>query len=178
MAESSDRIEQEIYRKREKIGEDLDDLQSRIKRTVDWRAQVEDHPFTMLGVAFAGGLLAAALFGNTRVSRRIRRRSARQWERAKSRVEQSARRAASEWGDKVASAFDNAKESVVSIAAAKVMEYLDEFLPGVRERYYRERCEDRGRYDGGEHLATQATQDTAWQRSVSGREAGYARQSS
>jgi hypothetical protein len=174
MAERSDQIEQHIYEKRQELGEDLDELQYKFKRAVDWRAQVEDRPFTMLGLAFAGGLVAAALFGNARVSRRIRRRSAQQWQRTKGHVEHSARRAISEVGEKVAFTWDHLKDAVADVAAAKLAEYLDELLPGVHERYSRERRGEGKQYDRGERVESR---DTGWQRNVSSREAGYARQS-
>lgn len=59
MAESTDAIKQHIDTQRERLGENLHDLESQVKRAADWRMWVERKPLIALGVAFAGGVWLA-----------------------------------------------------------------------------------------------------------------------
>lgn len=56
-------IRQDIYREREALGEDLAELQAKVRRTTDWREQFRRNTVTALSAAFAGGMLVALVFG-------------------------------------------------------------------------------------------------------------------
>lgn len=71
MGERSNQIEREIEATRNNLGENLGELQKRVKAAIDWRVQVEERPGTMLALAFGGGILISALFP----ARRVRNRS-------------------------------------------------------------------------------------------------------
>ncbi len=66
MGETTNQIEWEIAQKRSELGGNLIELQRRAKAAVDWRAQVEERPGTMVAVAFAGGIVLSALFNALR----------------------------------------------------------------------------------------------------------------
>ncbi|HYZ85952.1 MAG TPA: DUF3618 domain-containing protein, partial [Bryobacteraceae bacterium] len=61
MDQNSDQIVEQIDRQREELGRDLDELGSRVRRTTDWKAQFDRHPYMFLGAAFGGGLLLSSM---------------------------------------------------------------------------------------------------------------------
>lgn len=61
LEQESDRIERHIEQTREKLGRNLNELESRVRTTLDWRTRYERNPWAVLGLAFgAGAALAAA----------------------------------------------------------------------------------------------------------------------
>jgi hypothetical protein len=91
------------------------------KAVVDWRAHVDKRPMVMLGAAFAGGLLAAALLGGRRTARlpaadvvaprsKPRREPNEVWDRIRSGVGVAAATVAIE---ALSKAFPDFKEQVV-----------------------------------------------------------------
>jgi hypothetical protein len=69
MDETSDQIEQHIQETRNDLGENFNELGDKVKKAVDWRAQFEERPGTMLGLAFAGGVILSAVLPAGRRSR-------------------------------------------------------------------------------------------------------------
>lgn len=61
MGQTSDQIERHIQETRNDLGDNINELQAKVKSATDWRAQVEERPGTMLALAFGGGLLLSAL---------------------------------------------------------------------------------------------------------------------
>jgi ElaB/YqjD/DUF883 family membrane-anchored ribosome-binding protein len=59
---SSKDLRQEIEAKKEAFAETLSRLDQHVQRTVDWRAQIGDHPYLALGLAFGVGCLFAGIF--------------------------------------------------------------------------------------------------------------------
>jgi ElaB/YqjD/DUF883 family membrane-anchored ribosome-binding protein len=62
MERSSEGLRQEIEAKKEAIAETINRLDRHVRRVVDWRAQVEDHPYLALGLAVGVGCLFAGIF--------------------------------------------------------------------------------------------------------------------
>jgi len=77
MGETPDQIERHIYEKRSELGENINELQQKVKTAVDWRAQFDQRPMTMLGLAFGGGLLLSMFFGGRQNSHRFSSRWSR-----------------------------------------------------------------------------------------------------
>jgi hypothetical protein len=50
--ETSDQIERHIRETRSDLGDNLNELGDKVKKTLDWRVQFEERPGTMLGLAF------------------------------------------------------------------------------------------------------------------------------
>ena len=69
MDETSHQIERHIRQTRNDLEDNLNELGDKVKKAVDWRAQVEERPGTMLGLAFAGGMILSALFSSGRRTR-------------------------------------------------------------------------------------------------------------
>jgi hypothetical protein len=59
MAEATEAIKQHIHTQREKLGENLQDLETQVRKAADWRTWVERKPLVALGVAFVGGFWLA-----------------------------------------------------------------------------------------------------------------------
>ena len=62
MDERPDQIEQRIRQQRDELRDNFNELGSKVKDTLDWRAQFNENTGLMLGVALGGGLLLSALF--------------------------------------------------------------------------------------------------------------------
>lgn len=56
-----ERLEHEIAQEKEALRYNVGALQERAREVIDWRAQVQRHPFAMVGAAAVGGLLLATL---------------------------------------------------------------------------------------------------------------------
>ena len=70
MGETSDQIERHIQKTRNDLGANFSALEEKVKTAVDWRAQFEERPVTMMALAFGGGVLLSALLPSVRSSRR------------------------------------------------------------------------------------------------------------
>jgi hypothetical protein len=61
MGEKSDQITKEIEESRAALGEDLQQLEDKVKHLTDWREHFRQNPLPLLAAAFAGGLLLALM---------------------------------------------------------------------------------------------------------------------
>jgi len=61
MAETVDQIKHHIESQRSLLVQNVNELESRFRETVDWRLQFQRHTGAMLGAAFAFGLVLSAL---------------------------------------------------------------------------------------------------------------------
>lgn len=55
-------LRREVEAKKDAIAETFNRLDQRVQRTIDWRAQVGDHPYLALGLAMGLGCLFAQVF--------------------------------------------------------------------------------------------------------------------
>ena len=65
MGTKPDEIVERIDRQRDRLGENLQELETRFRDATDWRVQYSRHPWAMLGIAFGGGLLVGAWLGTS-----------------------------------------------------------------------------------------------------------------
>lgn len=63
MAEDPNEIEQDIKSQRRDLGNHIQELESRLKETADWKTYVRRSPLTFLTVAFGAGMTLALVFG-------------------------------------------------------------------------------------------------------------------
>ena len=61
MGETTDQIENYIDNRRQELGSNLQELETRVKSMTDWRKQFRKTPLPLIGVAFGGGILLGAL---------------------------------------------------------------------------------------------------------------------
>jgi len=59
-----------IESQRNELGRNLNELETRVRRTTDWRAQFDRNPMLMMGVALGGGLLLGTITASSRKSSR------------------------------------------------------------------------------------------------------------
>jgi len=144
MDEKPDQIMNHIEEQRDELGRHINELQTRVKRSVDWRAQFDRNPMLMLGVAMGGGLfLGAIVNGRSRsdhswsASSRSRNFSAGTEYPASSssystpstlRSQSSA--PAGEYRRKANDTIDQMKAALIGFATAKAKEFMSEALPG------------------------------------------------
>jgi len=70
MDEKPDQIMNHIESQRNELGRNLNELETRVRRTTDWRAQFDRNPMLMMGVALGGGLLLGTITASSRKSSR------------------------------------------------------------------------------------------------------------
>lgn len=148
MGEKPDQIERHIYEKRNELGENINELQQKVKTEVDWRTQFDRRPLAMVGIAFGGGLLLSMLIGRSRNSHDSASTRSRRWRRES---EEYTRPEREEWPeserwqseDKGPSAWDNIRDAVIAIAASKLSRLIEEVVPGFTEQYKSRQSERR-----------------------------------
>ena len=100
-----EQIMNHIELQRDELGRNLSELESRVKRSTDWRAQFGRNPILMIGVAMGGGLLIGTVVGG----RSSRTTSPRDFSSAHN-------------------SLDHVKAAVIGFAMAKLQEFVSESL--------------------------------------------------
>jgi predicted alpha/beta-fold hydrolase len=137
MDERSDQIEEHINRTRGDLQKNVSELQDKVKGAFDWRAQFQERPLMMLGLALGGGMLAAAVV--TRRGRRARYAdygSRPSW-RANGRTEEVEPAYRSEGERRAASLSESlglVKGALMTSVASKVGGLLGQVLANYREQ--------------------------------------------
>ena len=63
MAQTTDELRQQIEARRTRIARDINELEHRVRKTVDFREQFRRHTGVFLGSAFGAGLLLGIVTG-------------------------------------------------------------------------------------------------------------------
>jgi hypothetical protein len=163
MGEEPDQIERHICDERNQLGEDIHELQQKVRTAVDWRAQVNQRPWVMLGAAFGGGLLLSVLFSARRNSHRSSRDGSRQSSRSTShQVEYAERRRSQELDEKTSSLWNNIRAAALAVAGSKLSSLIERVLPGFQEQYRKR--QHQGSSTGSRHNGP----ESAWRKNASG----------
>jgi hypothetical protein len=150
MGETSDQIEKHIEEQRNELGENISELQEKVKSTVDWRAQFQHRPMTMMGIAFGGGMLLSTLIGGRSRSNSSSSAFDDSWYRNTNRESTPGTFASTPGGSsfdtagtreksKVNETWDNIKGALLGVAATKFRGYVEQLVPGFEEHY--RKCE-------------------------------------
>jgi hypothetical protein len=134
MGPTIEQIEGQIDRTRDRLASNLDEFERRFDAATDWREYFRAKPFIFLGAAVAGGAVAALVFGKARPNRAYRSpnpllNEAMSGSGVGARLNSPAGQAGKVW--------NNLKWAGVSMAAARLKEYIDSWLPGFDEHYQR-----------------------------------------
>jgi hypothetical protein len=134
MGPTVEQIEGHIDRTRDQLASNLDEFERRFDAATDWREYFRARPFVFLGAAVAGGAIAAIIFGNARSNGPYRSQNRPPAEAIAgsafaARPNSPAAQASQVW--------NNLKCAAVSLAATRLKEYVDSFLPGFDEHYQR-----------------------------------------
>ena len=70
MDEKPDQIIGHIEAQRHELGRNLNELESRVRDTTNWRTHYERNPMLVMGAALGGGLLLGAVVGGGRSTSR------------------------------------------------------------------------------------------------------------
>ena len=141
-------LEREIAEEKDALGENLAALEHQAKELVDWRAHVRKSPLAMMGVAFGGGLLVAAMTGSGRSRGSTRSSSARTWR--EHRPDTGANGEPSAAHD----AWQMFKGALISAATTRLTSEVSKLLPGFHEHFEEQRQErTTSRRNGRSHFA-------------------------
>ncbi|MCL4402486.1 MAG: DUF3618 domain-containing protein [Acidobacteria bacterium] len=66
MAQTTDEIRRSIEAQRGQLAQDINELEFRVRDTMDWRSQFRKHTGLLLGLAFGGGVALALMTGGPR----------------------------------------------------------------------------------------------------------------
>jgi hypothetical protein len=137
MGEKSDQIERYIEEQRDELGDNIAQLQGKVKGTFDWRVQFEHRPMTMIGIALGGGVLLSSLLGGRSHSKRSRKRlhKGRTPPNDIQFPDPQNGTAAAQVENKSSDAWRNIKVAMAGVAGAKFGTILDSFLPGFSKEY-------------------------------------------
>jgi hypothetical protein len=141
MGEESEDLARHIENRRNRLNDNIGELERKAKDALDWRVQVERRPGTMLGLAFGAGILLSAILGGSGSSTRRKPVLSRgshgtsTRESVPSSFQSSPEPVAPEKA--MAHAWDNIKGALVGVAVTKCENFLEDLLPGITEQYHK-----------------------------------------
>lgn len=125
MGETTGQIENYIDNKRDDLGSNLKELETKVKSVTDWRQQFQKSPLTAVGIAFGGGIVLASMLGG-RSSRSSRSSSIAGSTAPHAGTDLQAQKALETW--------DNIKGALIGVAAARFKDFVGEIVPGFQEQ--------------------------------------------
>jgi hypothetical protein len=135
MGETSNQIERHIQETRNDLSENFSELEVRVKTAIDWRAQFEDRPMTMMALAFGGGVLFSALLPSLGPRRRRSSTARRNAPRDGSDLFFKSRTAYDDKTNQPLEAWDAVKGALVGVATSKLSHVIEELLPGSKQEF-------------------------------------------
>lgn len=191
MGQTSGEIKEQIDQQREQLGQNLAQLEQRVKETVDWRTQFEQRPMAGVGIAFGAGFLLSMLLPGGDNSKGAEREWSgsfsgsyvappseprHSWQTAgissqpqsPSQFSQPPKPRSPEMSE-IAETVENIKGALLGLAATRLRGYLAEAVPGFHEEY-EEAAKKRGASSASRLTPTgsSAGQQSGWQQDVSG----------
>jgi hypothetical protein len=140
MGETTNQIEWEIAQKRSELSDNLIELKQRAKAAVDWRAQVEERPGTMIAVAFAGGIVLSALFSALRGPAKVyAERPSGNAVEYDSPISKNSARPPSKLASATRKNLDALGGALLGIVATRTTSILEGILPGFQSEFERAR---------------------------------------
>lgn len=137
MGETSDQIERHIQETRNDLGDNFSELKEKVKTAVDWRAQFEERPRTMMALAFGGGVLLSALLPSLRSSRRRSSEGRKNAppDRAAAGHSIKSRTASDDKASQSLENWDALKGALVGVATSKLSGFIEDLLPGFKQEF-------------------------------------------
>ena len=125
MDQTAQQIVAHIDTTRERLGSNLDELERKVAAVTDWREHFQARPFTLLGVAFAGGVVVAATL------RKPRRRS-KDISAAPTFPSRTGRESQKH---QALDTLENVKGALIGVALDRLTKYVADFIPGFEEQF-------------------------------------------
>jgi hypothetical protein len=140
MGDASDKIERHIQETRNDLSDNFSELKEKVRAAVDWRAQFEERPMTMMALAFGGGMLLSALLPSWRSSRRSSLDSSANASSGRQTSEPSFRPGGyNDRANQTSETWDAAKGALVGVATTKLTGFLEDLLPGFTQEFAKAR---------------------------------------
>lgn len=158
MDEKPDQIINDIDSQRERLGANLNELESRVRSATDWKTQFDRHPLMFLGAAVGGGMLLSGVLGSSGSSGRsysggysgsssgypgssagtsYRSSGSDSSSNASSGYGLTSEHAATDFQRRrAAQAIDSIRGALIAYAANRAKEFLNELLPGFEQHYH------------------------------------------
>ena len=162
MGQTADQIRDEIDNQRQELGDNLQQLEQKVKETVDWRAQFEQKPMLGIGIAFGAGLLLSALApsGGDKGSESQQSYSAGTaytpytsygsathadaQSQPSHTVSSPSSKPRSPEMNEITETLDNIKGALLGLGATRLRSFLAEAVPGFHQEYEQARKERNG----------------------------------
>jgi hypothetical protein len=156
MDERPDQIIGHIEAQRDELGRNLNELETRVRKSTDWRTYYDRNPMLMMGAALGGGLLLGSMVGSKSSGSGFRRSHGRRsrsssalglasagvgasaaatWsqpstESHSSRSSRSSLTSSPQW-QQVSQTMDHIKDALIAFGMAKAKEFLRQAVPGI-----------------------------------------------
>jgi hypothetical protein len=159
MGETSNQIERHIQETRNNLGDNFSELNAKVKTAIDWRAQFDEHPMTMIAVAFGGGVLLSAMLPSAHSSRK--KYTDRRWMSSPDRGAVSSLKPPADQHGRTAETIEALKGALVGAALTKFSGFIDELLPGFKQEFAKTRVGGSLERSNSSSAELSARQDTA-----------------
>lgn len=160
MGETSGQIKQHICEQRSELGENVTELEHKVKSTLDWRTQVNARPFAMVGLALGGGLVLSLVTGRrsrSSVSSFFQERRHRLAERSTAQASRASNSATEFEKRRVSDSWDKIKAALLGLVITRAHQFLAESIPGFREEYSKADAHKRTTGNTASDIAEQAS---------------------
>lgn len=148
MGERTDEIERHIHETRNELGENIDELQQRVKTTLDWRAQFQQRPWTLISAAFGGGLMVSMLIPRGSPSSRSGPSGPNPYRREGRQIEYGSGQGS--WpgfAEKTASTWDNIRAALLTTGVSRLSNFIEELIPGFHDQFHRRQWQASGQVE-------------------------------
>jgi hypothetical protein len=137
MGETSNQIERHIQDKRNDLSDNFSELSEKVRTAVDWRAQFEERPGTMMALAFGGGVLLSALLPHVRSSRKRPYDARREAPATRSAQAPSTDTPTAVGGEssQASETWEAVKGALLGVAATKLSGFVEELIPGFQQEF-------------------------------------------
>ena len=136
MVQETDKIKNHIDTERGKLEQDLDEIERRVTKAVDWREWFDRHPVSMLGAAAAGGFVLSLLI--RRPSEASHNDLSGDFDSKPGLTELRQSRSSSKTSsqmDRMANTLDNTVAALLGVASRTVRDFVADVIPNFREEY-------------------------------------------
>src|SRR5262245_53849915 len=136
VVQETDKIKDYIDTQRGKLEQDLNEIQRRVTKAVDWREWFERNPLGMIGAAAAGGFVLSLLIRRSSEASTGKGYGAMHSspDLTEPRPSRSSSKTSSQM-NRMADTLDNTVAALVGVASRKVRDFVAEIIPNFREEY-------------------------------------------
>lgn len=125
MADEPNEIKNHIDYTRRELNGNLHELEDRVKQATDWRTYVNRYPFTVVGLAFTGGVALSMLTKGSSGTHVVNR----------SGSSTTPSFATHKLGQKATEMWEGIRDAMLGLASHQITTLLGEAIPGFRQQY-------------------------------------------